>query len=336
MQNQAKEIKEFILQTAPKHPSDLVAKTAEHFNVTPTTVHRHINRLIKEGKLIKSGNTRAIVYHVASSYFKIKQYTMTGTLSEDKIFYEDFSEIFSNLPPNIYKVCSFGVTEMINNAIDHSQGTKLQISTNFDNPFLIIKVRDNGIGVLKKICNFLNCDDLREGIIHLTKGKITTDPTNHTGQGIFFTSRMFNIFQIQANGYLYTKDNIQEDWTFARSEPSDGTEITMIININSGINIKHIFNQYQNDDFGFDKTEIVVQLAKFDEEFFVSRSQAKRIILGLEKFDNIVLDFKGIDFIGQGFVDEIFRVFQNKYPKIKITYINANQDVEFMIKRGLV
>ena len=34
------------------------------------------------------------------------------------------------------------------------------------------------------------------------------------------------------------------------------------------------------------------------------------------------------------FADEVFRVFQNEHPKVKISYLNANADVEFMVKRG--
>jgi len=47
------------------------------------------------------------------------------------------------------------------------------------------------------------------------------------------------------------------------------------------------------------------------------------------------LDFRDLSTVGQGFVDEVFRVFQSKYPKIKITYTNANDDVRFMIERSL-
>ena len=85
----------------------------------------------------------------------------------------------------------------------------------------------------------------------------------------------------------------------------------------------------------FDKTDITVMLSKFMEERYISRSQARRICLGLEKFKSVVLDFKNISTIGHGFVDEIFRVFQLKYPKIKITFTNTNDDVQFMINNSL-
>ena len=55
------------------------------------------------------------------------------------------------------------------------------------------------------------------------------------------------------------------------------------------------------------------------------------------KFREIIFDFRGISFMGQGFADEVFRVFQNAHPDIKLTAVNANASVEGMIrhvKRG--
>jgi hypothetical protein len=80
---------------------------------------------------------------------------------------------------------------------------------------------------------------------------------------------------------------------------------------------------------------IHVALAKQAGQELISRSQAKRVLLGLEKFKTIILAFKNVAYAGQGFVDEVFRVFQNQHPKIKIEWTNTNQDVEFMIRRGL-
>lgn len=89
-----------------------------------------------------------------------------------------------------------------------------------------------------------------------------------------------------------------------------------------------------NESFAFNKTEIVVELSRLGYEKSISRSQAKRITRDLEKFNRVTLDFKNVKFVGQGFVDQIFRVFQNKNPNIKINYINASEEAEFMIKRG--
>ena len=45
--------------------------------------------------------------------------------------------------------------------------------------------------------------------------------------------------------------------------------------------------------------------------------------------------FDKVRIVGQGFVDEIFHVYQDKHPQKEIKYINANDDVLFMINRSL-
>ena len=96
-----------------------------------------------------------------------------------------------------------------------------------------------------------------------------------------------------------------------------------------------IFRNYTDDDDGFDKTDVFVKLAKLDEEVYISRSQARRLLLGLEKFTSVILDFSDVRTVGQGFVDEVFRVYRNAHPNVKISYTNANSDIDFMIRRGL-
>lgn len=87
------------------------------------------------------------------------------------------------------------------------------------------------------------------------------------------------------------------------------------------------FNQADN---------ITIVLAELDQELLMARSQAKRILRGLEsRFKHVTLDFKGIRLVGQGFVDEVFRVFANKHPEIHFKSIHTNEDVDFMIRRGI-
>src|SRR5688572_19822491 len=82
-------------------------------------------------------------------------------------------------------------------------------------------------------------------------------------------------------------------------------------------------------------THIVVELARDQETEYISRSQAKRILVGLEKFHLVVLDFRNVRTVGQAFVDEVFRVFGQDHPEVKFEHINANENVEFMILRGV-
>ena len=93
-------------------------------------------------------------------------------------------------------------------------------------------------------------------------------------------------------------------------------------------------DKYSDQEIGFGKTIVAVALSSDPNDPHVSRSQAKRLMMGLEKFKTIMLDFKTVSSVGQAFVDEVFRVFQNEHPDISITYVHANDDVDSMIKRG--
>jgi anti-anti-sigma regulatory factor len=53
------------------------------------------------------------------------------------------------------------------------------------------------------------------------------------------------------------------------------------------------------------------------------------------KFREVVLDFSGVNTIGQAFADEIFRVFQQLHPEVKLRWFNANNEVDTMIKRAI-
>lgn len=64
----------------------------------------------------------------------------------------------------------------------------------------------------------------------------------------------------------------------------------------------------------------------------VARSQARRILRRLEEFQEIIFDFRDVEILGQGFADEVFRVFQNRYPEIVLTVQNANKSVQGMIR----
>lgn len=338
MAKQSHKIREHILKIVEKHPKDLALLVEKEFGVSKTTVHRHINTLIKNGALIKTGTKRGAQYHLPNALNKNLSFKITPDLEEHDVWTDFLADSFSGLKENIEDICYYGFGEMFNNAKDHSEGGKINVETRIEKDLITISVSDDGIGVFKKIQNHLKVSNLREAVLHLTKGKITTDPARHSGEGIFFSSRAFDSFSIYSNGLLYVKDNEKDDWFFESKEDKNKpkTSVTMKINKNSKRTMLGVFEKYQNEDTqAFEKTHIRVELSKFNEDRFVSRSQAKMILRDLDKFNHIVLDFKDTRSVGQAFVDEVFRVFQNQHPDIKIEHINANEDVEFMVSRGL-
>jgi anti-sigma regulatory factor (Ser/Thr protein kinase) len=341
VKNQAEEIRTYLLAKIPVHPKNIVAKAAEAFSCSRTTVHRHLNRLLRDGKIIKSGTTRQVQYFLKTEKNKEVVVSLKNEVAEDKVWKENFLQDFETLPKNILEICEYGFLEMLNNAIDHSEGTGVVINTEWASDSIKFVITDNGIGIFKKIKNALELEDERESALHLSKGKFTTDPENHTGEGIFFTSRAFDDFHITTRTMAYIRDNQDHDWFIDTAEDPriKGTGLRMTIRLDSKRKLQDVFSEFTGEGSDgmpkFDKTHILVELSKLGDERYVSRSQARRICLGLEKFKHVILNFKDISTVGQGFVDEVFRVFQSKYPKIKIDYTNANDDVQFMLERSL-
>jgi hypothetical protein len=177
--------------------------------------------------------------------------------------------------------------------------------------------------------------------LELSKGKLTTAKKFHSGEGIFFTSRMFNTFMLDSRGLVFVRTMEDHDsWLFEDRKANDylsGTSIVMSINMNATHTAKEIYERFENDadPAGFAKTHVPVRLAKYPNEQLVSRSQARRVLARFEKFSEVMLDFDGVPKIGQAFADEIFRVYASMHPEVKIAPIGMSPDVERMIRHVL-
>ncbi|MFQ5673888.1 MAG: STAS-like domain-containing protein [Nitrospinales bacterium] len=339
MKSRSQIIRQFILENIERHPGDIVAVTSAEFKLTRPAIHRHLTKLIERGLVAKVGHRRATRYFLASEDNKSWVIPVTPELAEDEIWEKYMQPLFKSQKENVDAICHYGFTEMFNNVVSHSGASTVQLGFKIKDGNIILTVFDDGIGVFKKIKDYLQLDDLRESVLHLVKGKFTTDPEEHSGEGIFFTSRMFDEFAIFSRNLMFMRQNREEEDWFVESRETyekKGTTVQLTINMNSDRTVGEIFKKYTDPEtFAFDKTRALVQLAQMENEKYISRSQAKRLLFGLEKFKRIVLDCKQVTTVGQSFVDEVFRVFQNKHPQVKITYCNANEDVDFMIRRGL-
>ena len=335
MKSRANSIREFILKEVSKHPHDLVIHIMTKFKVSRTTALRHIQYLVTQNKLTKTGNTKQITYTLTADLNKKLTITLNDSFDEYDFFSQFFSKILkNNLNAKAFAICEYVMTELLNNCRDHSKGNKTTVHTYLDKHVFHCIIEDNGEGLFKTIQDSSNWSDMRDIIFELSKGKLTRDPMNHSGEGVFFSSRVVDRFEIVANGYQFIRDNLELDWTFCESDSVKGTRIEIEIDKDTDRQLAHVFENY-TEDFSFNKTDILVDLSKHYGERLISRSQAKRVCRRLESFSHVTLDFKKIESVGQGFVDQVFRVYQNENQHIVIEYINANSSVEFMIKRCL-
>lgn len=336
-------MKETILHIAAKKTkfktSDIVrglrGKISRQF------VSYEINKLVKEGKLIKGGATKSAFYafpsHASLLGTKIHKRLVNVGLKEHEVFDDLKSQttFIKDLRENVYSILAYAFSEMLNNAIEHSKSKYVEITAQKVGENISFIVDDFGIGVFKNVMKKRGLNSELEAIQDILKGKTTTQPQAHSGEGIFFTSKVADIFVLESFGYRLRIDNLIHDIFVEEVKPvKHGTNVTFIISMHSPRHLNKVFNRYQTDpqNLAFDKTEIKVRLYTMGT-IYISRSQARRVLSGLEKFRSIILDFDKVPTIGQAFADEIFRVFQSKYPHISIKPINTNEAVSFMIGR---
>lgn len=330
------EIQRYILDSIQSHPKDIVAKTAASFSITRQAVNRHINNLIKSGVIHAEGNTKQRSYRLNLLNKIILTVSLNG-LEEDRLWRERIKEHLTGLPENVFSIWHYGFTEMVNNAIDHSEGSDLTVILEKTAAAVHMLIIDNGIGIFKKIKEGIGLEDERHAILELAKGKLTTDPQRHNGEGIFFSSRMFDHYRIlSGKAYFSHSLDSNDDWVIEPETPKASTTVSMMIKNSNKTTTKEIFDKfsYGGSAYGFNKTIVPVILAKHEPEQLISRSQAKRLLARFERFKVVTLDFNGVDAIGSAFADEIFRVFAKFHPEISLVPVNINRSVKNIIRKA--
>lgn len=330
------DVRRYLVDHVEAHPSDVSKLAAERFGITRQAVSKHLRRLVSEGFLTESGNTRSRTWKLAPLSTWRRAYTIASNLAEDVVWTNDVRPALGQLPGNVMDIWQHAFTEMFNNAIDHSAGHSITVSILKTAASTEMSIADDGVGIFRKIQSELGLMDERHAILELSKGKLTTDPKRHTGEGIFFTSRMLDSFEILSGGSFFSHEyGNPEDWLLESSRDHAGTAVFMRLHNHTSRTTRKVFDAFvSGEEFDFSKTVVPVHLARYGNDRLISRSQAKRVLARVDLFRTVVFDFKGVDSIGQAFADEIFRVFANEHPGIALHSIHASAEVRRMIERA--
>lgn len=331
-------IRQFILENIEVHPKDIVQVSSKKFDISRQAINKHIQFLVKQQAISKNGATKNSRYLLCPIKQLEKIYSLDGKIQEDVVWRNDMLFLLNEFPDNVVDMWSYCFTEMFNNAIDHSAGKLIIVQTIKTAVSTEINIFDDGEGIFKKIQRELGLLDESHAVLELSKGKLTTDPSRHTGEGIFFSSRMVDDFTILSGKTFFSHHHTDDlDWIIERQKFQTGTSVYMKMKNNTSRTIKKIFDKFTSEDnYGFNKTIIPVRLVQYSNELLVSRSQAKRLLLRIDKFKIVILDFDRVKAIGQAFADEIFRVFALNNKDIQLLHINASKDVEQMIVHALL
>ncbi len=337
-------IREIILGVAKSKPTfrhaDVQPKLEKQ--VTRQYLSTMLGEMVKEGSLIREKAGRNTEYALPKNLDRLSgkvSVSLSNKNLEEHIVWDSLKErspLLRNLKENVFSVLDFAFQEMMNNAIEHSGSAQIKADIYKQEGDIFFDVSDTGIGVFRNIKARFKLNSEIDAIQELLKGKTTTKPTGHTGQGIFFTSKVADLFVLDSYEYRLRVDNQIDDIFIEKLDrPVRGTKVIFKIATNSRRHAGTVFKKYETDPedtAAFDKTEVPIKLYNMST-IYISRSQARRVMMGLQKFKSVVLDFESVPTIGQAFADEVFRVWKKRYPGTQIKPIHMNEPVKFMVDR---
>jgi anti-sigma regulatory factor (Ser/Thr protein kinase) len=295
--------------------------------------HRIVRALVAEGRLLREGAGPSSRYRDAGSLPLTFRYPASA-IAEDRVWAEILAACptVARFPERGRTTLEYMFTEMLNNAIEHARAKTIDIRIESVPGGLAFEIRDNGIGIFWNLRRRLGFKSDLEALQALSKGKLTTEPDHHTGEGIFFTSKAARRFEIESGDVRWIVDNTIGDVAVGVAARRKGTRVNAVVAARPARPLSALFAEY-TEGFAFSRTRIVVKLFAVGVRF-ISRSQARRLLRGLERFRHVVLDFKGVDAIGQGFADEVFRVWANAQHEVRIDCIQMAPPVAFMVNRA--
>lgn len=336
------EIKKYILRKIAQGDAAVLEKTMDSFGISITTVKRYIREALDQG-IIEYASEEKDSYRLVEKEYRFRVSLESETLEEDVLLQQYILPYLTGCNENARAIWQYCGAEILNNAIEHSGGTQIGIIVASNALNTTVVISDDGAGVFSTLTEYMAGNGwehprLEDALVELYKGKITRDSKNHSGEGIFFSSKMMDCFVLWSDS-LILKWGCQDEPEVVRSHLAsyaariwkESTMVMMTLENGTEREAGQVFNTYADVDEGFMRTRIPVKEACITGEP-VARSQARRICHRLETFCEVIMDFSGVTLMGQGFADEIFRVYALEHPQVLLRPINMLPQVERMIR----
>lgn len=307
---------QWISEAALEHGANgFAALVAERLNLTRHATADLLRKLVAAQWLVREGTPRRAVYRPGPLRQVVKRYAL-AKLQEDQPWREHFAPCF-DLPVEVQRMAQHAFGELLNNAIEHSGGKGVTVSMRQTPLQLQLLVSDNGCGVFHRIAKSFDITEPRLAMLELSKGKLTSAPARHRGHGLFFTSRLADVFYLHANDSAFQCLGWQEQrWRQSRPVTRVGTSAYLAIALDTPRTLDTVLRAHGRDEaYAFERTTVPLHLLG---KTLDSRAEARRVSARLAQFARAELDFTGITEIGHGFADELFRVFKHENPTLEL------------------
>lgn len=327
-------ITQWITAAAQRRPHALDVELAARTNVSRRSARRTLARLVELNWLVREGSVRRPAWRPGPLRQVVQRYELAG-LEEDLPWSLDFAPHFV-LPPNVLRMVQQAFCELLNNAIGHSGGTHVTVSLRQTASQAQLLVSDNGVGLFERIAQSFAIASPALAMLELSKGKLTSQPERHTGQGLFFTSRLADVFDLHANDAAFQQRAWDErGWHPQRALRHGGTSIYAAFALDTPRTLDGVRGAYSvaDDPFGveFSRTVVPLRLITSTIEGLESRAQARRVCARLGEFRRAEIDFGGVASVGHAFADEMFRVFGPAQRSLELVPVNMTPAVAALV-----
>ena len=333
-------ITQWITAAAQRRPHELDVALAARTNVSQRSARRTLARLVELNWLVREGSPRRPQWRPGLLRQVVQRYELAG-LEEDLPWSLDFAPHFV-LPPNLLRLVQQAFCELLNNAIGHSGGTHVTVSLRQTASQAQLLVSDNGVGLFERIAQTFSIVSPALAMLELSKGKLTSQPQRHTGEGLFFTSRLADVFDLHANDAAFQQRAWDErGWHPQRALRHAGTSVYAAFSLDTPRTLDGVRRAYSvgasdddgSDPFGveFSRTVVPLRLITSTIEGLESRAQARRVCARLGEFRRAEIDFGGVASIGHAFADELFRVFGTARRSLELVPINMTPAVAALV-----
>lgn len=335
------EIEKYIFRKIALNDRDFIEKTMDSFGISVTSVKRYLKKAVEDGNIEKREDT-ACGYALVERSFE-ERIAIGGAEQEDKIYDVFFRDRLSGCGKAAQRIWQYVCAEIMNNALEHSRGTYMRLLLKRNILYTTVVIADDGVGVFRTLTEYMaghgwQEPDEDDALVELYKGKITCDASGHSGEGIFFSSKAVDTFAIWSGAKVYKccgggEHEVVEHrlLAYASRMGNIGSLVMMTLENGTTRNLAEVFDMYADEEEGFVRTMIPVKEACVSGEP-VARSQARRICNRLDEFREVILNFDGVEVMGQGFADEIFRVFAAAHPQIILRPVHMQREVRRMIR----
>jgi biotin operon repressor/anti-sigma regulatory factor (Ser/Thr protein kinase) len=335
----AVDVKARILQTLKARGALSGAQIAGALGLSRQAAHRHLVRLMDQALLSRTGRTRGVLYRLPDSRGPLpettqfrRKYRIDGLMEDAAL-----AEVNLRLPLKkslsgaAYRIFAYAFTEMLNNAIEHSHSPTCSVDVELAPREVRVVIRDLGVGVFASVAERYRLAEEEKAIGELLKGKATSMPERHAGEGIFFTSKACDRFALRSHRIELVVDARKKDTFVNVRSFLRGTEVSLTVSRSARRKLQDVFADFAPEDFDFRFERSLVTVRFYSGEY-VSRSEARRLLARLDQFREVILDFSRVRSIGQGFADEIFRVFAASHPGVVLRRVNVAPALEAVIR----